>query len=580
MYTSAEGCAASRCTVGGAALPRDLVGAQGRNAERLANVSSVVSAPVAPDGTVAGALTDVVLTFANRNPLVDGLPLKAGATVEVALPDAFLADRDGVNIGIILQGWPQSPPGPPPLFPWTTAVDGNTVTLTLTSDYLPGAKGPGPKQVHLLLGGFSNPQAAGMYPIELAITPDPASGETLRGIGTVEILAKTAPSIQPLSTVNGAPPPPFPNSLYQTLVPGEMPLSWGFYIWGRDGVPQVGADLVKQHDTLYWIVNGKGYRVGWVKVRPPRGAKTFELTTTGPAASADTVVTALPAALLKAQFTPDAYATGRYQVIWHMSGGTTQWMHLNVTSKTKMTVVSAVESAVVTGLDTPAHEDDVLVFQTTIHAGEGGPEIGRSGGRCDGTGAFPGVSPSHVCFTVTALAGGDIWHASWIPNPGEPVQAGAIIGGTGRYAHASGTVTFKDISKAGDFSLAENTYDVRHGAHRSEQDAVKFTVVGVVESFEFTGPETPRDEDDVLIFETPSTTVRVGLRSAEPRVAAMPPAHSKAEDPQTTASASPRSPRETSGTRAGYRRPATPRLRFHPRRSSVAPASTPMPAAP
>ena len=340
-----------------------------------------------------------------------------------------------------------------------------------------------------------------MYPIELAITPDPASGETLRGIGTVEILAKTAPSIQPLSTVNGAPPPPFPNSLYQTLVPGEMPLSWGFYIWGRDGVPQVGADLVKQHDTLYWIVNGKGYRVGWVKVRPPRGAKTFELTTTGPAASADTVVTALPAALLKAQFTPDAYATGRYQVIWHMSGGTTQWMHLNVTSKTKMTVVSAVESAVVTGLDTPAHEDDVLVFQTTIHAGEGGPEIGRSGGRCDGTGAFPGVSPSHVCFTVTALAGGDIWHASWIPNPGEPVQAGAIIGGTGRYAHASGTVTFKDISKAGAFSLAENTYDVRHGARRSEQDAVKFTVVGVVESFEFTGPETPRDEDDVLIFE-------------------------------------------------------------------------------
>ena len=407
---------------------------------------------------------------------------------------------DGTNTGIILQGWPQSPPAPP-LFPWTTEVNGNAITLTLTGDFLPGTAGPGPKQVHLLLGGFSNPQKAGKYAIELTIKPDPASDETLQGTGTVEILPEIRRSIEPFSGINGAPPPPFPNALYQTLAPGEEPLPWGFYIWDRKGMPELGADIVKQHDTLYWIVNGKGQRIGWVKVRPPKGAKSFEVATTGPAVAADAFGTAIPTALLKAQFTPDPHATGRYQVIWHLSGGTTQWMHVKVSPKEKLTVVTVNESADVTGFDTPRHEDDVLIFENTIHDGLGGPQIGRNAGRCDGTGPFPGMSPSHVCFTVMSLADGDIWSSSWIPNPGEPIGNGAIIGGTGKYAHASGTVSFTDLSEAGDFSVGENVFAIRYAAPASKNGSVQFTNVSLNETAEVTGFETSQHEDDVLIFE-------------------------------------------------------------------------------
>ena len=104
---------------------------------------SIVKAPVAPDGTTAGAITDFVLTFADRNPAIDGIGIKNGGVVEVVLPDDF-SNVGGTNTVVILQGWPQSPRVP---FPYATNIAGNTVTLTLNDDWMPGAFGPGPKQV-------------------------------------------------------------------------------------------------------------------------------------------------------------------------------------------------------------------------------------------------------------------------------------------------------------------------------------------------------------------------------------------------------------------------------------------------
>ena len=43
---------------------------------------SIRKAPIAPDGTTAKAKTDIVLTFVDPDPDVDGIGLKAGATTE------------------------------------------------------------------------------------------------------------------------------------------------------------------------------------------------------------------------------------------------------------------------------------------------------------------------------------------------------------------------------------------------------------------------------------------------------------------------------------------------------------------
>ena len=58
----------------------------------LANgvVSSVVKAPITPDGDVAGAPTDLVIDLDTwLDPATNGRPLLAGCSVAVTLPDAF-----------------------------------------------------------------------------------------------------------------------------------------------------------------------------------------------------------------------------------------------------------------------------------------------------------------------------------------------------------------------------------------------------------------------------------------------------------------------------------------------------------
>lgn len=70
-------------------------------------------APVAANGTTAGAPTDFVVTFADRDPDDPGVAMKTGGTIVVELADGFENTGDCVIPAtcnaIILRGWPQSP---------------------------------------------------------------------------------------------------------------------------------------------------------------------------------------------------------------------------------------------------------------------------------------------------------------------------------------------------------------------------------------------------------------------------------------------------------------------------------------
>ena len=177
-----------------------------------------------------------MITLADRNPAVDGLNLKAGATITVVLPKQFTNLGEGPNSVILLQGWPQSPAFP---FPWELAIDGNLLTITLTGDYGPGPVGPGPKQLHLILFGFTNPEEPGYYPIKVTIKPDPASKHQMRRVAVAKIIADVRPSIHAVSLFSGPPgqPPPFFNPIYQTVMQGEAARQVGLHVWDWGGGP-------------------------------------------------------------------------------------------------------------------------------------------------------------------------------------------------------------------------------------------------------------------------------------------------------------------------------------------------------
>ncbi len=158
-----------------------------------------------------------------------------------------------MNTVALLQGWPQSPPAPPPDVIWNTTVDGNTITATMTADYLVGEFGPGPKQMHLLLPTFRNPPVAGRYNVLLEIRPDPATDEVISGIVRVTIEPATRPSVEVVSAFSGGgPPPPFNNPIYQTVAADDASLDVGMYLWEEgssvaDGIFNSMVDTRDRH---------------------------------------------------------------------------------------------------------------------------------------------------------------------------------------------------------------------------------------------------------------------------------------------------------------------------------------------
>lgn len=289
-------------------------------------------APVAPDGTTAGEISDFVVTFVDRDPALPGIGLKAGATVTVTLPDEFVNTGTGKpNAAILLQGWPQSPPAPPP-FPWTTTVAGNTITATLAPDFdFPvGTFGPGPKQVHLILNDFRNPHP-GDYDVGIAIQPDPAVDNTLSANGTVEIIPRARRNLNVVSIFSGGgPPPPFNNPLYQTVNAGADSLDIGLYLWDRlssvadgDVNPYLGVDFVEEGPRWSRIVQGDR-TVGLVLIRAPHGARDFGITTSGPSTLGTSFATGLPVGILITNLRTDPNVTGDYTITYWLYGGNRQ----------------------------------------------------------------------------------------------------------------------------------------------------------------------------------------------------------------------------------------------------------------
>ena len=298
----------------------------------------VAKAPVSPDGATAGAVTDLVVDLAPADPMVPGLELSAGATIEVTLPAGFESDGttpfrtfaspgcapplvQGCNTALELQGWPQSPVPPFPTVSWDP--DRRTVTLTMAAEWAPaGSQAPGPKQVHLLLLGFRNPERAGNHRLEVTVRPDPAGSMLLRGTGRVRIERRPGASIEVINTVNGAPPPPFPNAGFQQLRPGASPLRFGWYLWGRRGEPIVGATLSFRHGpTRGLLLDGDGRPIGTVRVRAPRGPRHHELVGGGPSQLVPAFITGTPVGLLTADLQLDPGVTGRYSVTIDLWGG-------------------------------------------------------------------------------------------------------------------------------------------------------------------------------------------------------------------------------------------------------------------
>ena len=305
-------------------------------------------APVSPDGTTAGAVTDLVVTFQDTDPDIPGIGLAAGGTVAVTLPSSFLDTGalpfqtfgtpgcapplvTGCNSALLLQGWPQSPQPPFPDVGWDPVR--HTIVLTAKAAWQPaGPSTPGPKQVHLLLLGFRNPDLPGRYPMRVEITPDPTTGQKLVAQGSVRITPRAKPSIEVTSLVNGTPPPPFPNSIYQTVEPGDELLNYGFYLWGRNGVPLEGAELHMTTTTHGVVVDSDGRRVGNVWIKAPRNAGHYSLEQSGPAVATTAFLTGAPTALLTVRFVPNPAVTGHYAVTISLRGGNRQIMHVDVTA--------------------------------------------------------------------------------------------------------------------------------------------------------------------------------------------------------------------------------------------------------
>ena len=303
-------------------------------------------APVAPDGTTAGAVTDIVVSFADTDPDVPGIALRAGGTISVHLPPEVVDTGtqpfanfatpgcapplvEGCNTALVLQGWPQSPRPPFPMVTWEPST--STITATMAADWLPAGPGaPGPKQLHLLLLGFRNPDRAGRYPVQVEIRPDPTDTQVLRGTGHLRIRHKSRPSVEVLSTINGAPPPPFPNSVYQQLELGEQPLRYGWYLWDADGLPLEGATLRMINAKRGLILDGAGSPIGSVRIRAPRHARGVELVATGPATATPAFITGVPAALLQADLHVDPSTPGHYRVVVRLWRGARQTMSVEV----------------------------------------------------------------------------------------------------------------------------------------------------------------------------------------------------------------------------------------------------------
>jgi hypothetical protein len=306
-------------------------------------VGSIVKAPIIPDGAVAGAATDVVITLdTSLDPSVPGRTLLEGRTIKVTLPDGFKETaglpfaspgsspdcRPGnvqCNTGVLLQGWPQHPIAPPfQKYAFSYEADTNTIVYTALQDLVPNPPlEPGIKQMHLILVGFQNP-GPGRYRVWVEAETGPG-GAVESGWGNLHIIPKIRPSINITSAFNAG----TPNTIYQEATPGALtPLPYDFLLWNRDGEPFTDVTIKTVNPRHSLLMQGNRV-VGHVRVDAPRGATGQEVISETPSFPVDSPVLVVPTARLTAQFRAGS-APGLYVVTFELNGGNSVQMFVYV----------------------------------------------------------------------------------------------------------------------------------------------------------------------------------------------------------------------------------------------------------
>jgi hypothetical protein len=304
-------------------------------------VAGVAKAPITPDGDVAGAPTDFVITLdGSLDPADPGRTLLAGRTVKVTLPDDFVNLGGPVlnpgmppacpppagtcSTGVLLQGWPQHPIPPSPLN-YTVGVDGtNTIVYTATKDLVPAPPAePGLKQIHLILRNFVNP-GPGRYEFLVEAATGPG-GAVETGVAVVHVRPKPRASINVTSVFNAG----TPNTIHQQAAPNATaPLNYDFLVWDRNGDPAVDVEIRPVNDNHALLVQGRRV-VGQITIEAPRGASGQQVTSLGPSIPIVGPILNLDTARLTVQFTAGD-KSGRYTTTFRMNNGTSVQMFVRV----------------------------------------------------------------------------------------------------------------------------------------------------------------------------------------------------------------------------------------------------------
>ena len=296
-------------------------------------VRSVVSAPVAPDGTVAGRSTDIVINLnVSPDPEQAGYTLRKGDRIRVSLPAAFeqknafplltifdcSASYPQCDTMVPLEGWPQGALGAPAPLGYELVREGpRTLVITAMEDFIARPPvNPGLKQIHLLLNSSTNPPP-GRYPVGVELS---SAGGVKQGTGRVDILSKTRPAI----AVTNAFHDNFANGNYQVTAPGSLaPLPFDFLLWDRDGAPLMGVTIDANR-----LVHGDEV-VGRVSIEAPAGAIGQRLFTEKPSVRAKAPVTGIAAGHLRAFFRAGT-VPGKYRVSFELGDGNVEEMVVRV----------------------------------------------------------------------------------------------------------------------------------------------------------------------------------------------------------------------------------------------------------
>ncbi len=213
------------------------------------------AAPVTFDGNVAGQATDYVFVLVpDANPATPGFALRAGETLQLALPASFKrnaavavsADTD-LNL-VLTKGWAQGAVRLAGQYRVTFDEAANAMKVTAPVDVpASGANAPGIKVIHLRGRTFVNPMP-GDYPV--SVTHASADGRALaRWQGQIKVLdeapaARLAPSNFQL--------PPGVNGDFQKVPTGTVaPQMLGLLLWGANGSAMNGVGIAPRDLTRF-----------------------------------------------------------------------------------------------------------------------------------------------------------------------------------------------------------------------------------------------------------------------------------------------------------------------------------------